>query len=379
MPAIQRRDRQDEWWVDFRWRGKRIRKRSPLQTKRGAETFERTLLNEFNADEEVGRDPFAGPPPKFQAFAERWMNEYVIPRNRPSTVRTKGNCLRNHIVPMFGRMALDQISTATIDTLVAQMKRGGLGPKTINNTLSVLHTCLTSARRWRIIRMVPEFQWLRVPEPPLRWLTEDEEQALVDACDLGFWQALVVLFLHTGLRFTEAAVLTWEDIDLEREPPVVHICKGGAEGKPGPTKTGSHRDVPLDRVVLDMLAGLPRHSDFIFPSPTGKQMNPASKIKYLHKFCKRAGIEPCSWHQLRHTFASRLAAQGVPLPVIQKLLGHTTLKMTMRYVHIDQRTMNATAEIVQRAMAAPRRFGHPMVTTPIALDRIRLPAAALAA
>jgi site-specific recombinase XerD len=58
---------------------------------------------------------------------------------------------------------------------------------------------------------------------------------------------------------------------------------------------------------------------------------------------------------LRHTYASRLAASGVPLSVIMKLLGHTSLETTMRYVHVDQNTMNATATILERVMAAPRR------------------------
>jgi len=235
------------------------------------------------------------------------------------------------------------------------MEGRGLRPKTINHSLSLLHTCLDTAKRWKLIRTLPDFEWAHETAPDTRSLTEAQAQALVDACDPGFWQSLVVFFLHTGLRFSEGAALTWNDLDFGGIQPLVRVTKGGAEGQPGPTKTGSHREVPLDAVALQAVRDLPRASEMIFPTPGGRQMNPASKSKYLYKFCDRAGIERCGWHVLRHTYASRLAASGVPLAVIMKLLGHTSIETTMRYVHVDQDTMNATAAIIERVMAAPGR------------------------
>jgi hypothetical protein len=76
MTAIRRADRDGEWWVDFRWKGRRIRCKALVQSKRGAEQFERDLRRRFSEDEDHGMDPFAGPPPKFADFSERWMREY---------------------------------------------------------------------------------------------------------------------------------------------------------------------------------------------------------------------------------------------------------------------------------------------------------------
>jgi integrase len=361
MSAIRRPDRGAEWWVDFRWRGQRVRRRAPLQTKRGAAAFELQLRNEFSEDEAHGVDPFAGPPPTFAEFADRWMQDYAIPRNRPTTIKEKRKFLRLHLLPVFGRLRLDQISDQRVEQFAARMTEQGLSPKTVNNALSVFRTCLATARRWRLVRAIPEIPWLRVPETAFRVLTTEEESALVNACDIGFWQTLVVFILHTGVRFSEAAALTWEDLLLDRPQPVIRICKGGAEGKPGPTKTGSHREVPLDPVVLQLLERLPRWNERIFPTPGGKQMHPSSKSKYLYRFCDRAGIKRHGWHVLRHTYATRLASTVVPVPVVQKLLGHTTLKMTMRYVHVDPKTMAATASVVVAVMAAPSEFGRPVV------------------
>jgi integrase len=362
MRVYRNKQRKNEWWVYFRFRGRRVRRRSPIQTRRGAEEFGRRLLRELGDDLALGRDPFAGPPPTLAEFAPRWMREYVATNNRPSTVDKKAEILRIHLLPELGHLRLDQITADRIDSVGSRMTARGLKAKTVNNALSVLHRCLRSACRWRVIASFPKFEWLTVHDPTWRFLTEVEEQALVDATPIGFWQALVVFILHTGVRFSEAAAVTWDDLDLARPEPVVRITKGGSRGKPGPTKTGSHRELPLDAVVLAELASLARDADQVFPKPSGGQMNPASKLKYLHAFCRRAGIRPCGWHVLRHTFGSRLGTRGVPLPVLQKLLGHTTLKMTMRYVHVDPGTMRATARVVEHLMAAPTRFVHQVST-----------------
>ncbi|MDQ7814251.1 MAG: tyrosine-type recombinase/integrase [Patescibacteria group bacterium] len=354
MSAIRRRDRADEWWVDFRFQGQRIRKRSPVQTRRGAEQYERCLRNDFVADVEAGRDPFAGPPPTLAEFAELWMREYSTPRNRETTVVAKRYLLDQHILRHVGQRRIDVIDSQTVDDLVAALRRSGLAPKSINNALSVLHTCLRSAARWHVIRHVPEFQWARVPEPRFRYLSKDEERALIGACRPGFWRALIVLLLQTGLRFSEAAALEWSDIDHGRATPTIRVCKGGSRGKPGPTKTGSHREVPLSPAVSSELATLARTGDLIFPTPKGRMMDPAVTGNYLHRICARAGIAPCGWHVLRHTFATRMASANIPLPVLQKLLGHTTLKMTMRYVHVDKASMSAAVETIEQVFESPR-------------------------
>lgn len=363
MSAIRRRDRSNEWWVDFRFQGQRIRRRSPVQTRRGAEQYERCLRNDLVADVEAGRDPFEEPP-LLSEFVERWMREYVEPRNRESTVTAKRWMLTRHILPQLGRKRIHEIDSRAVDDLANRLKIDGLAPKTVNNTLSVLHTCLATAARWRLLRSVPEFKWLRVPPPAFRYLTEDEERALLAASRPGFWRAFVVLLIHTGMRFSEAAALTWADIDRRRPVPVARVFKGGSHGKPGPTKTGSHRDLPLAPAVLAELQDLAPTTDLIFPRPSGGLMDPSSTTKFLHRLCRRAGVRPCGWHVLRHTFATRMASHGVPLPVLQKLLGHTTLEMTMRYVHVDTATLASAVETITHAFLSPRTLGHQVVTKP---------------
>lgn len=364
MPPIRRPDRGNEYWVYFRFRGRRVRRRSPIQTRKGAEEFERQLLREFGDDMAVGRDPFAGPPPTLAEFAPRWMRDAIEPKKRPGTTAGYREALENHLLPSLGTLRLDHITTAEVDRLSARLVGRQLRPKTVNNVLSVLHSTLVMAQRWKVIRLVPEFEWLDVPDPEWRFLTTDEERALVDACPRGFWQTLVVFYLHTGARFSEGAALLWTDLAAERPAPIVRIMKGGGRGRPGPTKTKSHREIPLDPVVLQMLRALPRTSERVFPTPSDDMMDPASKLQYLHKFCREAGIEPCGWHVLRHTFGTRLGAAGVPIRTIQRLMGHSTLKTTERYVHVDPQSMSAATSVVAREMATPSWLVHQVSTKP---------------
>ena len=107
-----------------------------MQTKRGTERFERTLRAEMTADVEAGRDAFAGPPPTFHDFVVRWRQQYLIPHNRPSTLRAKESILKNHLLPEFGCLRLDYITTALIDRFAATRHTAGLAPKTINPAYS---------------------------------------------------------------------------------------------------------------------------------------------------------------------------------------------------------------------------------------------------
>ncbi len=355
-----------EWWVDVRYNGRRTRRRSPVQTRRGAEAYERQLIAEFQQDTTEGRDPFAGPAPTLREFSVRWMHDYVESNNRASVRHDKNGVLRRHILPALGSHRLDAISVADIDAFMAAKRREGLKAKTVNNIASVLHTCLTKAVDWGLLRVVPRHHWLRVSEQKFRYLTDIETRSLLDVVPDGFWRTFIIFLLHEGVRFSEAAALQWEDIDADRTTPIVRIRRGGARGCPGETKTGSHRDLPLTTAVVELLARLPRTNELVFPTPRGRMMDPASKTSYLHRFCRRADLRPFGWHVFRHTYATRMAAAGTPVHILQRLMGHTTIKMTMRYVHVDNETLASMAATVQRAIPIPNRDGHYSGTQPSA-------------
>jgi len=322
--------------VDFRYRGKRVRRRSPVQSKRGAEQYERQLRDEIQTDEQAGRDPFAGPPPKFAEFVERWMRDYVMVHNRASGQREKRSALRHHLIPEFGKLGLNHITSDRIDAFIGQKVASGLKPKTVNNLLTILRCSLATAVEWGQLVRVPRVKWLRVPEQPFVCLTANELDQLLAATDAGRWRALVTFIADTGVRFNEAAGLHWEDTDIESPEPSVYIWRGAVHGVIGTTKTSRARKIPLTPRVCRELEAHRRTSALVFTKLDGDVLRPGSTKCTLHRFCDRAGVKRVGWHALRHTFATLLCQRGVPLRNVQELLGHSTIQMTARYAHASQ-------------------------------------------
>ena len=347
MAAVRRTDRNNEWWVDFRFRGRRVRRRSPRQTKRRTEAFERTLRNEMTTDIEAGRDAFAGPSPLYRDFAKRWMRDYVEANNRPATFAARTSFLNNHLVPFLGHLRLDEITTARIDALTAKLKKRSLRPGSIQSILVTLHSSLTIAHEWNELRVVPKVRWPKIGEQSFRYISPEETTRLIQAADPGFWRTFLLVLLHTGMRFGEAAALRWEDLELDCPEPVAHIRQAASRGQIQQTKTSRFRDVPLTADVVAALRNLPRLGELVFPRRDGTVMHPSSTVGAIKRFCKTAGIAPAAWHMTRHTFATTLVAQGAPLPAVQQLLGHATIDMTARYAHVAPSTLRSTVRLLE--------------------------------
>ena len=373
MTAVRRTDRNDEWWVDFRWKGRRVRAKAPLQTRRGAEQYERQLRRQYSDDEDHGMNPFAGPPPRFADFAERWMRDYVMPRNKQTTQTEKRSYLVHHLLPAFGKRSIDDISTMDVQAFIARRVERGLSPKTINNVLATLRCALNVAKDWKLVRDVPRIEGLRVPERPYKYLTQEEIERVIDAATPGYWRALITFIADTGVRFGEAAALSWAHVNLTVAPPIATIAYSANRGQIGTTKTNRVRHIPLTPRAVEALHWRPRHSGLIFERPSGGPPRPDSTLASLHRVCDRAGITRVSWHTLRHSYATLLCQRGVPLRNVQDLLGHTTIAMTSRYTHAAP---SDTARWVYHALVPAKsshrtsvepRNGHQVVTNPVGL------------
>lgn len=350
MGAIRRPDRRGEWWVDFRYRRRRIRRRSPVQTKRGAEQYERQLRQEYSQDEVYGKNPFEKSI-TFSELATRWFTNYVEVNNRPSTQYSKRKAFEKHLLPEFGSCALPEITDERVAAFAARLAKSDLAPKTVNNILSMLHCALASARSWKLLREIPEVRWQRVPMQGYRYLEPNQAQRILDAAkaasDSQFWHTLILFCLRTGGRFSEVAVLRWDDLVLEGPRCHVKFWRGRSLNLEGPTKTNRCRDVPLSSDLVAVLRTYPRDSERIFARSDPERPIVANNLFCtLTALCRRAGVPRVSWKDLRHTFATDLTRAGVPLNVVSRLLGHTTLQMTMRYAHVPEEAMYDAVELL---------------------------------
>ena len=348
------------WWIDMRWKHQRIRRKSPLNTKRGAEEYERRVRCELLDGTFELRKEKPPEPPTFAEFASEFLATYVRANNKPSEVHSKQTILRLHLGPCFGALKLADITVRHIERYKADKLNGGLGPKSINNTLTVLRRMLVLAAEWGVIKDVPKIKWLKAPKPDFDFLDFDEAARLMSAADPA-WRPMITIALKTGLRLGELLALRWSDVDLTAGRLVVR--RAVARGIVGTPKSGKSREVALSQEAIRTLAACrSAHdpSDLVFADPNGAMLTKHTSKHPLWRASKRAGLRLFGWHTLRHTFASHLAMRGVPLVAIQQLLGHSTIEMTMRYAHLSPLVHRQAVDLLDAKGGA--KFGHQMGT-----------------
>ena len=316
---------------DGRWRvdvsrmvdGVKLRLRGAARTREQGYALERELR------ERLARGEVATSRPQtFAAWAEEYL-ESGMTKNKPSTRAAKRQIVRDHLLPAFGALRLDEITVERIERFQAKEQASGSSPKTINNRLTVLRRMLSTAKRWGRIATVPRVDWLRVPAGRVDFLTFDEAARLVEAADPA-WCAMMLVALRTGLRRGELLALRWEDVDLPAGRLTVR--RTAWESTEGPPKGNRTREVPLSPEARTALEGLDRRQGYVFGD--GERLTVGESKWPLWRACDRAGLARRGWHVLRHTFASHLVMRGVPIRAVQELLGHQDIRQTMIYAHL---------------------------------------------
>jgi integrase len=276
--------------------------------------------------------------PTMANLAERFIADY-LPRKRPSTQRVYGQQIAADVVPAFGTMKVAAVTHADVDGWHRRMRAR---PTHANRTLAVLSKMLTLAVRWgwrpdNPCKGVERFG----EEKRTRYLSGAELDRLTAALDKLPDQSAadaVRLLLLTGARRGELLAAKWANIDLE----------AGVWNKPGATtKTKTLHSVPLSQPACRLLAEMRERadSDWLFPARSGDGHRSHINATWigLRKAAKLPGVR---LHDLRHTYATILASSGLSLPVIGKLLGHTTPIMTQRYAHLTDDPLRQATERV---------------------------------
>jgi len=236
-------------------------------------------------------------------------------------------------------MKLEKINNYEIEKYKAKKITEGLHPKTVNNHLSVLRTSLQGAVEWEIIHSLPAVKRLKLPPQKFDFLTVEECEHLINVAD-GIWRDLIELALGTGLRFGELMALTWKSVDMENKEIIA--SQAFSRGVLGSPKNNRIRRIPMTGRVHEILEKNRERPGYVFM----ENKRQIACIKKLHRICKRAGLRNIGWHTLRHTFASRLAQSGANLVAIQNLLGHSDIRTTMRYAHINRVTLRAAISVL---------------------------------
>ena len=188
-----------------------------------------------------------------------------------------------------------------------------------------------------VVKKVKKCKLLKGEIKRLRYLSEEEAERLVNSCEQHL-KPIVVTALNTGMRKSEILKLTWDRVDLKNR--LILLDK---------TKNGERREIPVNDTLYDTLSGLIRNIkiDYVFYSH--KDLKPYYGLnKAFKKAIKNAHIIDFHFHDLRHTFASRLVMAGIDLTTVKELLGHKDVKMTLRYSHLAASHIKNAVSILDR-------------------------------
>jgi len=332
---------EERWMVDVKLKlpgraVQRVRDFSPLNTRRGAEQYER-LIRQALLDGTFGREDQTEnkpPVPTLAEFEARYLENAEL-HNKPGTIQEKRSIFRNHLTSTFGPQRLNSIGALEFDALKLKLKRAGTSSKTINNVLGTLHNTLVQAAEWQLIPTPPKLRNVKdlEAEPEQDFLSFEEADRLVRTTS-AVHRPTIVLALNTGLRRGELRALQWSDVRLQ--PGRIVVRRAVYRGYFGTPKGGRSREVPLNnnaRTALQQHRHL--RGPFVFCNEDGTYVKSDTCRKVIDAAAKAAGLRPIGWHTLRHTFASHLVMRGVPLAAVQRLLGHASIKTTMRYAHLS--------------------------------------------
>ena len=254
--------------------------------------------------------------------------------------------LRNHVLPRFGALHLDQISLQGVIAFHQAMKEAGYADATCNRSVILLRYMYNLGKKWKIpgaeANPTQGAQLFVLNNARERYLTAEETLRLKNAMQHSENQQLqfiVPLLLMTGARKRELLDARWEHFDLDRRNWRIPTSKSG---KP--------RHVPLSAIVLEILAQIPRWEGCPFVVP-----NPQTRLPYKSIYCswntarEEAGLPEVRMHDLRHSMASNMVNSGRSIYEVAKVLGHTQLKTTQRYSHLSQETLLAAVDAASNA------------------------------
>jgi len=270
---------------------------------------------------------------------------------------------RQHLSPFFGTRRLTEIDREKVDQWLRDLLARGLAPATCNRILSVFKSIcslavtrgILPAGRTPCSGVLP----FRLHNHRERYLSPDEARKLIRELKRSPRQEAVVirLLLLTGARKSEILRAKWTDVHLDQRLLTVPLSKSN---KP--------RHIPLSDESIKVIRSIPRQkgSPWLFPGRVpGKPLSDV--FVFWDQFRRKLGLADVRIHDLRHTFASFLVNAGRTLYEVQKLLGHSDPRTTMRYAHLAQASLLAAAQTISlclsplrkvRTRQTPRRFFH---------------------
>ncbi|MCK9554952.1 tyrosine-type recombinase/integrase [bacterium] len=274
---------------------------------------------------------------------EEFLN-YTKTNNAPVTHRRYHaiiNNFKNYIKQYPFITKISHLSPKLLEDYKSHRKELGASNRTVNMELQMIKTTLNLAIKWGYSKENPAINIRFLKEDKnkkARFLSKEECQILLEKCDKSLYP-IFYTFLYTGMRKAELENLKWDDIDFERRKIKIRI-------KDDWRPKSSEREIPISNGLYDVLKKQEnlKKGPYVFHY-AGDKIPPNSLRKKLLRITKKCGFpEVTKIHTLRHTFASHLVMNGVDLPTVKKLMGHSDIAITMIYSHLTDDHVDKAVE-----------------------------------
>jgi integrase len=306
-------------------------------------------------------------PKDVETFLHFWLYDAIAQSVRPTTWEHYELCVRR-MAPYIGKLKLGKVGPAEIRAMWTRLQERGLASRTIRHCRSVLHNAFELAVEWRYISRNPVDAALapRVKRVEMRTLSATQVHRLFETTRGDRWHALWVVLVTSGLRLGEATALRWSDLDLQKGQAVIQrsVQRQRDRGMVfvEPKSLSSLRTVQLPPAAVAALQAyrpwlLERRLaagegwqdlDLVFPALTGGPVDPARVNTAFHAALHKADLPRLRPHDLRHTAATLLLEQGIHPKIVQDLLGHSSIALTLgTYSHVTPRMHQEASRAMQ--------------------------------
>lgn len=323
--------------------GKQIRKSVTINSQKEAVSIKNKLINEQQEGALVKPNKC-----KLSDYIERWLSMKET-QLKKTTFESYDYICRKYLFPSLGMLQLQKLTTAQINDYFNIKIKEGISPRTLSKHKIILHGVIDTAIKEGLLSLNPvnNCRSLGSKRETMKVFSPNEIKQLLDtakniATKKGkhFTQIyhIVLLALATGMRRGEVLALKWDCID--REKNTVTIAESISQVKGGlhidvPKSKSSRRTISVDQRVLMELQELKLEgSDFVFHTNKGKPLSPENVGRSYRNLLAEVGLKGFRFHDLRHTHATQLIAEGFNIKMVSERLGHNDISVTLQlYVH----------------------------------------------
>lgn len=367
----------------------RTKKRTALYGSTPADVQEKRVR--FLNDHVYDGQPVADRRVTVAGFLREWLEGEAKARIRASTYKGYRVCVERHLIPHIGTIRVADLAPRDIQRALTEMQKAGLSPRTAQYARSVLRAALADAVRWDELprNVADQVRSPKVVREPIVPLTTAQVEKFLGGIEGDRFEALYVLAFCMGLRQGELLGLRWEDVDLGESSTLrvsqARLRSGRVNGPKSqlfgaPKSKQSRRSLTMPAMVVKALwrraqiqkderrlAGADwREFGLVFTTENGTPLDSNNLSKYFKRHLTRLGLQTVRFHDCRHTAASLLLSQGVPLRMISDILGHSQISLTAdTYAHILPALKQEAADAMDDLFSQPAATGSDSFTASV--------------